>query len=1133
MEKIWEALQDNALVNGIVSSSVSCGNLFLMEEALLIAAAFKKHPENRIIVKKNVYEAQQLYKRLAMMMDEVLLFTMEESLRVQAIASSPEDKDEMIYALTRLVKEDSPKILVCNVAAFTRYLPDPNFFQQNCLQLKVDQEQDMNALKKQLNRMGYTRLNYVDRPCTFASRGGIIDIFSLEYEHPIRIEFFDTQIESIRFFDEETQRTIQRINQIDFGPATDLLFTEQQIQEIRTKVKEKLDKELSLLSVEEDREMLQDHLEADMRALESYEPENILYIYFSYTKGYDLLDYMQASVIFSSTEEVERSFKKLNEDNISYLQERVQDHISLSKYMIFHDLHRIVQKTRVLEFHEFLEENSQLSGIYPLEKATLPLIHQLEEIDFSKKVIFSLEEKQLKQVRTCLQEHEISGSYETMSPVFYEGFTYQDWIVITSRELFVDAHHPKRYQKTFKEGRILENVMELEKNDYVVHEQYGIGQYLGIVTRENKGKKLDYLHVVYRGGDELFVPLSQFQLVRKYISKEGAGVKLSQLGTNAWQKTKEKVNQRVEEIAARLVELYALRNENIGFAFPEDDALQQEFEDAFAYEPTPDQIRAVEEIKKEMEKPKPMDHLLCGDVGFGKTEVAMRCAFKAIASGKQVAFLCPTTILSMQHYQTVCHRFETTGANIALVNRFVSQKESAEIARKLKEGKIDIIIGTHRLLNAEFQYKDLGLLIIDEEQRFGVEHKEKIKEMKNSIDVLSLSATPIPRTLQMSLIGVRTISQLNTPPARRHPVQTYIMEKRGSVIQEIIARELARGGQVFYLYNRIEQIYTTANHLAQAFPDAMVAVAHGQMAKETIEETMMDFAQGKYQILVCTTIIETGLDIANANTIIIENADKFGLAQLYQIRGRVGRRDKIAYCYLMIQPDKELTETAQKRLKSIKEFTRLGSGYKIAMRDLTIRGAGDLLGPQQAGFIDQVGLDMYLELLGNAISRHKGETITKPKEEKRALIDFKGHIPEHFTENDGDKLSIYQQVRKIQTFADLKQYQQRIQDLFGKIPKEVNQIFEQRWFDLFVNLPGVESLKEEDKQYVLTFDEAFSSTCDGIQLFETMNAISRSIGLTLKKKKIIIMISRKKKKDLLIRTLIEIEEKFLCDSTNT
>ena len=690
--------------------------------------------------------------------------------------------------------------------------------------------------------------------------------------------------------------------------------------------------------------------------------------------------------------------------------------------------------------------------------------------------------------------------------------------MLTEKELFIQKTKQRRYKKTFKEGQIIESVLELEKYDYVVHEQYGIGQYLGIVTKEVNKQKLDYLHIIYAGGDDLFVPLSQFQLVRKYISKEGVGIHLSKLGSDQWKKTKAKVNKKVEEIAERLIELYASRNENIGFAYAPDDALQQEFEEAFIYEPTPDQIRATEEIKREMEKPKPMDHLLCGDVGFGKTEVAMRCAF---TNGKQVVFLCPTTILSMQHYQTLSKRFAYTGANIALVNRFVSTKEIKEIKQKLAAGMIDIVIGTHKLLNKTFQYKDLGLLIIDEEQRFGVTHKERIKEMKNSIDVLSLSATPIPRTLQMSLIGVRTISQLNTAPAQRHPIQTYVMEKRGRVIKEIIQRELSRSGQVFYLYNDISKIYKVAESLQTLFPDAQIGVAHGRMSRDEIEKTMIDFANKVYDVLVCTTIIETGLDIENANTMIIENADRFGLSQLYQIRGRVGRREKIAYCYLMVQPNKVLNEQARKRLKSIKEFTQLGSGYKIAMRDLTIRGAGDLLGPQQAGFIDQIGLDLYLEMLGNAIKTKKGEKVEETKE-KTAKIAMNGYIPKEFTSNDGDKLSLYQDISKVHSPKELDAYKKRIEDLYGRIPASVEKLFERRRIDLFVNQPGVDSLMEKQNEICLTMDEAWSSQCDGVKLFETMNEISRKIQLSLKAGKIEIVINNQKNPYDLLMKIIQV-----------
>lgn len=584
------------------------------------------------------------------------------------------------------------------------------------------------------------------------------------------------------------------------------------------------------------------------------------------------------------------------------------------------------------------------------------------------------------------------------------------------------------------------------------------------------------------------------------------------------------------------MELYATRTEDIGFAFPKDDVLEREFDEAFEFESTPDQISATAEIKAEMELAKPMDHLLIGDVGYGKTEVAMRCAFKAICAGKQVAFLCPTTILSLQHFRTLQRRFEQTGAQIALVNRFVSDKEMREIIKRLKEGQIDIVVGTHRLFSKSIQYKDLGLLIIDEEQRFGVSHKEKIKEMKNTIDVLSLSATPIPRTLQMSLIGVRSISQLKTAPAHRHPVQTYIMEQKGPVIKEIISRELARDGQVFYLHNRVQDIFRVANDLAKDFPDAQIGVAHGKMSREEIENILIDFAQGKFQILVCTTIIETGLDIANANTIIIENADRFGLSQLYQIRGRVGRREKLAYCYLMVTPQKQLNEQASKRLKSIKEFTQLGSGYKIAMRDLTIRGAGDMLGPKQAGFIDSVGLDMYLDLLSQAVARKKKlaqmanmevniREEAKEKEVpeiKQTNIQMEGYVPVPFTSSDGDKLALYQAIRDIHSEEQLRQYEKRTADIFGRIPKEVQQLFNSRRIDLFASQDSVESVEEKDNRIEIRMTVDWSRKADGLKLFEAMSAVSRQVNMTLKNGAIVINFEKKKHYWELFNKVIEV-----------
>ena len=1125
--KILEKLQSNPVTQSILQQKDNIGNLSTNEEALCLASAFIKDQKTKIVVKKNRYEAQQLYQRLKPLIDDTLLFVMEESLRVQAIASSPEDKQDQIYVLTQLVKENKPRIIVCNTAAFLRYLPDKKLFKDLCFQLSVNQEMSMAELKRKLNRAGYTKVNYVDRPCTYASRGGIVDVYTLEYEHPIRIEFFDTIIDSIRLFHEDTQRTIETIDSVLINPATDLLFTDEQISFLQQEMDQSLKKQKSKL-IEDDYDFLLDYIEKDKISLENYDIEPHLYIYYSYLQASYLTDYIEGTVIFSSQEEVENGYKQLNEETISFIQEMVQSHQYLPKYNMFHDVFVYEKDHKIQMFHDFLDFKEPIfSKIESIEKSDLPLVQILEDLR-GENIYFALDEEHKNKVQTTLKEYPIHRNITFIENDFYEGFIYKDIAVYTQQELFHRPSHIKRYQKTFKQGQILQNVLELEPNDYVVHEQYGIGQYVGITTRKVKGKTLDYLHIIYNGGDELFVPLSQFQLVRKYVSKEGVGIKLSQLGSNKWQKTKEKVSKKVEEIAGRLVDLYATRNEDIGFAFSKDDALQKEFEDAFEYEPTPDQIRATEEIKREMEKPKPMDHLLCGDVGFGKTEVAMRAAFKAVSNNKQVALLCPTTILSMQHYQTFTKRFENVGANICVVNRFVSAKEITRIKKDLEEGKIDIIIGTHKLLNASFQYKNLGLLIIDEEQRFGVEHKEKIKEMKNGIDVLSLSATPIPRTLQMSLIGVRTISQLNTPPLHRHPIQTYVMEKRKSVVKEIIQRELSRGGQVFYLYNHVSNIYAVAKDIQNMFPDVRVAVAHGRMEKNEIEQTMIDFEQEKFQILVCTTIIETGLDIANANTMIIDDADHFGLSQLYQIRGRVGRREKIAYCYLLVQPQKELTEQAHKRLKAIKEFTQLGSGYKVAMRDLTIRGAGDMLGPQQAGFIDSVGLDLYLEMLARAIKEKQGHQTPEKEIEKVAQVQLSGYIPKQFTENDGDKLEIYQHIKKTKNMNELKEYEKRVEDLFGHIPREVKQLFEQKKLDFFVNLEGVESLKETDDVVTITMTSEWSKNCDGVKLFGAMNEISRKINMKLVDGKIKIMISKRLKKyiELMMEIIEKIEGEF-------
>ena len=632
-------------------------------------------------------------------------------------------------------------------------------------------------------------------------------------------------------------------------------------------------------------------------------------------------------------------------------------------------------------------------------------------------------------------------------------------------------------------------IQELNVGDYVVHDSYGIGQYLGIKTLDVKGYHKDYLYVAYAGDDTLYIPVEQFKMIRKYASADGKVPMIHALGSSKWTKAKQKAKNKIDDIADRLIELYAKRMSSPGFAFSKDNELQIDFENQFGYALTADQQRSVDEIKLDMEKPQPMDRLLCGDVGFGKTEVALRGAFKAILDHKQVAFLCPTTILSMQHFKTATERFKNFPVEIALLNRFTSSKEKKRILKEVKEGKIDLLIGTHRILSKDVAFNDLGLLVIDEEQRFGVKQKEKIKEYRETIDVLSLSATPIPRTLQMSLMGIRGLSKIDTPPKNRLPVQTYVVEKNNTLIKQVIERELARDGQVFYLYNRTDQIANVAYKISSTVPNAKVAIGHGQMDKNELEDVMLRFMNKEFNVLICTTIIETGIDIPNANTMIVEDADKFGLAQLYQIRGRVGRSERGAYAYLLYKKDKSIQDDALKRLKAIKEFTELGSGYKIAMRDLSIRGSGDILGGKQAGFIDDIGLEMYMKILQDAINvrMHKDE---KPEEEVKNLnVSVDGYIPDDYVESDYEKLELYQRLDKAKTMSELNSLKAEFDDYYGNLPEAILTLIEKRKLEILSHYSIIEDIKDSGKQLEIIFSPNAFETISGDKLFLLANQL--------------------------------------------
>lgn len=1131
INELLKILQENPAVKNLCDGKNELGNLSLSEEALLLASWFMKQPQTLIVVKNNSYTAQRLYERIQPLLHEkALLFVMEESLRVEAIAASPQAKAEQLEVLASLIQNDEPLILIVNTAAFMRYLPSPALFAKHCFHLHTDEEIEYEVLKQRLQNSGYTKVSRVDQPLCYAARGGIIDVYSMNYEYPLRIEFFDNIIESIRIFDTATQRTIKEVKEAKIIPASDLLFDEEELREIKEAAeadfqqrRHRLDDNLQL--------QLKELMENDLLALNSHLPDPRLYTYHSWlSRHYGISDYCSnARIVLSSKEEVRDTRRRIQEETISYIQEMTEEGRMLSKYTLFNEEEHSVSGHPLTTIDLFLHVSHPISSqIMTAMQSDLSLVQRLESIREEAKhnaVVLCLEKNDGKVIREGLTNAQISyvdGAVDWKRPGIYlcsypfaEGFQclLEHIIVYTRKELFPKEKKLVRYHAKFKEANVLNDYMELNIGDYVVHHQHGVGKYMGIITRENNGMHQDYLRIIYKGNDELLVPLSQFKLIRRYVAKEGVGIKLNRLGSKDWEKTRRKVSEKVEELAARLVELYALRSENIGYAFSKDTPMQAEFEDQFEYELTADQQQAVDEIKHDMESPRPMDRLLCGDVGFGKTEVAVRAAFKAVADNKQVAFLCPTTILSMQHYQTFLQRFQDYPVRIEVLNRFIVKSKQNEIIQGMKEGTVDIVIGTHRLLSKDMKWKDLGFLVIDEEQRFGVEHKERIKELKNGIDVLSLSATPIPRTLQMSLVGIRSLSQLNTPPSNRHPVQTYVIEHNDHLINEIIQRELSRGGQVFYLYNRIDDIYRLANDLKKAFPDVGITVAHGQMDREEIEDVMMEFNANKYQVLVCTTIIETGIDIPNANTILIEDADRFGLSQLYQIRGRVGRSSRIAYAYLMYRPRKQLNETAMKRLKSIREFTQLGSGYKIAMRDLTIRGAGDLLGPQQAGFIDSVGIDMYMEMLHDAILRHRGMA-QETKEEtpfKSANLQVDAYIPKQFAPEDGEKLSLYQRIEKIQHADELKELIDEVKDQYGRLPNEVRLLFEKKQLDILANEPMVDDIKDTQRDLRIIFTKAWSSQIDGVRLFEQMNKLSRSIALRYREGRVILSIPKSKK----------------------
>ena len=1091
-----------ALLNGkgnIVVNDVS-------DEALLLTSAFLKLKRNIVVVKANQYEANMLYQKVMLLNEkDVSLFAVDESYRIEALAASPELLGQRIDTMYQLTKNE-PRILITHSQAIIRYLPTKQLFIDNCLKIKVGMQIDIYDLKASLLKSGYQSAIRVDQPFYFSKRGGVIDVFSIQYENPIRIEFFDDEIESIRFYNQNTQRTIENIDEITILPASDILYDDQEVTKVISKINDLRDSQVEIL----DELYLEDFLNKvsiDQENLRNHDTSFSMYSYYNlFNQTTSIGDYLDDPlIILSNSQDINFAYKNYLEENFYYYQELINVGKSVKGLNLFRDLYEVTDKATI-EFKSFATDEKDVifngRTIMIDSQDEKMLISQIRSYLKLSTVIIALDdERQIRLISELLNRHELLYTMLDNSGEFYPGLNLvidkigfgfelvdENIVVISSNELFKTKNVKKPKYFKYKNAKVLKDYQELEVGDYVVHDNYGIGQYLGIKTLEVQGVHRDYLYVAYAGDDTLYIPVEQFNLVRKYSSSEGKVPKINKLGSSQWQKAKAKARNKVDDIADKLIEIYAARMNQTGYAFPVDNEMQLEFENAFGYELTEDQVRSVKEIKEDMEKPQPMDRLLCGDVGFGKTEVALRAVFKAILGNKQVAFFCPTTILSMQHYKTMLDRFENFPVKVALLNRFTSTKQKNQILKDLKEGNIDLLVGTHRILSKDVEFKDIGLLCIDEEQRFGVKQKEKIKEYRKTIDVLTLSATPIPRTLQMSLMGIRGLSQIETPPKNRQPIQTYVIEKNDVLIKQIIERELARDGQVFYLHNRTSNIANTADKIGRMVPGAKVVVGHGKMDKNEIEDVMMRFVNKEYNVLICTTIIETGIDIPNANTIIVENADKFGLSQLYQIKGRVGRSNRGAYAYLLYNPSKVLTEEASKRLKAIKEFTELGSGYKIAMRDLAIRGAGDILGGTQSGFIDSIGFDMFMKILQDSVNQKMG----KQEQEidiKNVNVNVDGYIPHDYVSSDIEKLELYQRLDNTKTISAIDHLKTEFIDYYGKLPDEVAALIEKRKLDILASSKIIDVLEEKKGNIEITFSSDYSKNVKGDQLFEIVNRL--------------------------------------------
>ncbi len=1063
---------------------------------------------SKIIVTYNEVRAKELAEDMRYFEGEkVMVYPSKDVIFYSADVHSNDIIRERLKVIKRII-ENSPITMIVSIEALMDPIIDKVHFKESILSFQVNESIDTNKLTKQLTYMGFERVEQVEVRGQFSIRGGIIDIFPIDEEQLFRIELFGDEIDSMRIVNPESQRSVENIESISIMPAREIIVTDESIVKAIDKIKVEgaaMLKSFQSSGHKEEAKRIEKVTAELLAKVENLGNFNGIegYMTYYYDALVSIIDYFENPMVFvDEPARIGERWESIKTELDESMKGRFETGYLLKGQLdIVHDLPAVVKK---LEAHQTVLMSTLMQKAHfmkwqnPIDfsmKTIAPYHNNFDMLKTDLKyfinqgyaiVLLSASHTRAQRMAELLKENDLSARFEAdltdvklasgqviVSPgSLHKGFEYPQirFVVLSETEIGGQKGSKKAKYKKYKGGRKIDSFSELKVGDYVVHENHGIGVFRGTEQIEVDGISKDFIKISYQGGGNLYITTNQLNAIQKYIGVEGKKPKLNKLGSNEWKKTKARVKSEIEVLAKDLIDLYAKREVGKGYIYGKDTLWQREFEEMFPYEETDDQLNAIEDTKRDMESNKIMDRLICGDVGYGKTEVAIRAAFKAVQDGKQVAYLVPTTILAQQHYNNFVQRMKDFPVNVGMLSRFRTAKQQKVVLEELTKGGVDIVIGTHRIISKDVKFKNLGLLIIDEEQRFGVTHKEKIKQMKENVDVLTLTATPIPRTLHMSMIGIRDMSLLEEPPEERHPIQTYVLEHNEQLIKDAIYREIGRGGQVYYVYNRVSNIDEVSHKINMLVPEARVAFAHGQMAERNLENMMIDFINGEFDVLVSTTIIETGLDIPNVNTIIIQDADHMGLSQLYQLRGRVGRSNRVAYAYLMYKKDKVLQEIAEKRLQAIREFTEFGSGFKIAMRDLEIRGAGNILGERQHGHLDAIGYDLYCRLLEQALHKLSDPNV-KEKLETTISIEVDAYIPKKYIKDDIRKIEAYKKIATIEKEEDYLDIHDELMDRYGELPKPVVNLLEIALIKAMANALDIISVEQEGEKYLFEVDK--------------------------------------------------------------